>query len=105
LYGCDTWSVTLREEYRFEDVLKTGCWGEYLYLRGRKWQEAGEDCIREIKSDLNSGNANFHTLQNLLSSRLLLINVKIKMYITIILPTVLYGCDTWSVTLREEYTG
>ena len=28
--------------------------------------------------------------------------LKIKMYRTIILPVVLYGCETWSLTLREE---
>jgi hypothetical protein len=30
-------------------------------------------------------------------------NVKVKIYKTIILPVVLYGCETWSVTLREEH--
>ena len=29
-------------------------------------------------------------------------NLKIKIYKTIILPVVLYGCETWSLTLREE---
>ena len=29
-------------------------------------------------------------------------NLKIKIYRTIILPVVLYGCGTWSLTLREE---
>ena len=29
-------------------------------------------------------------------------NIKIKIYRTIILPVVLYGCETWSLTLREE---
>ena len=29
-------------------------------------------------------------------------NLKIKIYRTIILPVVLYGCETWSLTLREE---
>jgi hypothetical protein len=29
--------------------------------------------------------------------------IKIKMYRTIILPVVLYGCETWSLTLREEH--
>ena len=41
-------------------------------------------------------------MQNLLSSRLLSKNLKIKIYKTIILPVVLYGCETWSLTLREE---
>jgi hypothetical protein len=31
-------------------------------------------------------------------------NVKVKIYKTIILPVVLYGCETWSLTLREEHT-
>ena len=29
-------------------------------------------------------------------------NLKIKIYRTIILPVVLYGCETWSLTLQEE---
>ena len=41
-------------------------------------------------------------MQNLLSSRLLSKNLKIKIYRTIILPVVLYGYETWSLTLREE---
>jgi hypothetical protein len=36
-------------------------------------------------------------------SRLLSKNVKITIYKTIILPVVLYGCETWSLTLREEH--
>jgi hypothetical protein len=57
----------------------------------------------EIKRRLNSGNACYHSVQNLLSSRLLSKNIKIKIYKTIILPVVLYGCETWSLTLREEH--
>jgi hypothetical protein len=30
-------------------------------------------------------------------------NLKIKIYKTAILPVVLYGCETWSLTLREEH--
>ena len=40
-------------------------------------------------------------MQNLLSFSLLSKNLNIKIYRTIILP-VLYGCETWSLTLREE---
>jgi hypothetical protein len=51
-----------------------------------------QNCIHEeIKSRLNSGNACYHWVQSLLSSRLLSRNV------------VLYGCETWSLTLREEH--
>jgi len=56
----------------------------------------------EIKSRLKSGNACYHSVQNLLSSSLLSKNLEIKIYRTMILPVVLYGCGTWSLTLREE---
>ena len=56
----------------------------------------------EIKSRLRSGNACCHSVQNLSSSRLLSKNLKIKIYRTIILPVVLNGLETWSLTLREE---
>jgi hypothetical protein len=38
-----------------------------------------------------------------LSSHLISKNLKIKIYKTVILPVVLYGCETWSLTLREEH--
>jgi hypothetical protein len=56
----------------------------------------------EIKRRLNSGNACYHLVQNILSSCLLSKNLKIRIYKTIILP-VLYGCETWSLTLKEEH--
>jgi hypothetical protein len=57
----------------------------------------------EIKRRLNSGNAFYHSVQNLLSSCLLSKNLKIRIYKMIMLPVVLYGCETWSLTLREEH--
>ena len=56
----------------------------------------------EIRSRLKSGNACYHSVQNLLSSSLLSKYLKIKIYRTIILPVVLNGCETWLLTLREE---
>ena len=41
-------------------------------------------------------------ISNLTSSSLLPKNVDIKIHRTIILPVVLYGCENWSLTLREE---
>jgi hypothetical protein len=38
-----------------------------------------------------------------LSSRLLSRNIKIRIYKSIILPVVLYGCETWSLTLKEDH--
>jgi len=55
----------------------------------------------ETKSRLKSGNACYHSVQNLLSFSLLSKNIKIKMYRTVILTVVLYGCETWLLTLRE----
>ena len=55
----------------------------------------------EMKSRLRSGNACYHSVQNLLSSRLLSKNLKMKIHRAIILPVVLYGCETWSLTLGE----
>jgi hypothetical protein len=63
-----------------------------------------QNCLQEeIKSRLNSGNACYYSAQSLLTSCLLSRNVKVKIYKTTILPFVLYGCETWSVTLREEH--
>jgi hypothetical protein len=74
---------------------------KFKYLR---MTVTNQNLIQEqIKRRMNSGNACYHSVQILLSSRLLLINVKIRIYKTIILPVVLYGCETWSLTLREEH--
>ena len=56
----------------------------------------------EIKCRLKLGNACYCSVQNLLSSWLLSKNLKIKICRTIILSVVLYGCETLSLTLREE---
>jgi len=56
----------------------------------------------EIKSKLKSGNACYHSVQILLSSSFLSKNLKIKIYRTIILPVVLFGCETWLLTMKEE---
>jgi hypothetical protein len=48
----------------------------------------------EIKRRLSLGNACYHSVQSLLSSRLLSKNLKMRIYNTIILPVILYGCET-----------
>jgi len=57
----------------------------------------------EIKCRLQTGNACYYWVQNRLSSSLLSKNIKVQIFGTIILPFVLYGCDTWSPTVCEEH--
>ena len=56
----------------------------------------------EIKSRMKSGNACFHSVHNFFSSGLLSKHLKNKIYKTILCLVVLYGCGTWSLTLREN---
>ena len=72
---------------------------EFKYLGTALNQKSIQE---EIKRRIKSGNACYHSVQDLLSSGLLSKHLKIKIYRTIIFPVVLYGCETWSLTLREE---
>ncbi|KAJ4445973.1 hypothetical protein ANN_12659 [Periplaneta americana] len=56
----------------------------------------------EIKRRINMGTAYYYSVEKLLSSSLLSKNLKVRIYKTIILPVLLYGCETWTLTLREE---
>jgi len=56
----------------------------------------------EIKSRLKSGNACYHSVQDLLSSSLLSKYKNNKIYTNISFPLVLYGCETQSLTLSKE---
>jgi hypothetical protein len=58
--------------------------------------------LEEIKGRLKSGNACYHSVQIVLPSSLLSKNLNIKLYRFITVSVVLYGCETWSLTLREE---
>jgi hypothetical protein len=78
----------------FENVAK------FIYLE--KTLTNQNDVHDEIKSRLNSGNSYYHSVQNLLCSRLTSKNLKIKIYKTAILPVVLYGCENWSLILRRN---
>jgi len=73
---------------------------EFKYLGKTLTNE--NSIVEEIKSRLRSRSACYHLVQNLLSSRWLSKNLKMKIYRTIVLPVVLYGCETWSLTLWDE---
>ncbi|KAJ4441804.1 hypothetical protein ANN_11662 [Periplaneta americana] len=61
------------------------------------------DTREEIKRRINMGNACYYSVEKLLSSSLLSKNLKVRIYKTVILPVLLYGCETWTLTLREEH--
>jgi hypothetical protein len=77
-------------------------------LKGGTFQISGNNLREsnyiqeEIRSRLKSGNACYHSVQNLLSSSLLSKNLKVEIYRTIIFLVVFCGCETWSLTLRKE---
>jgi hypothetical protein len=62
-----------------------------------------QNCFyEEISCRLNSGNACYRSVQSFVFLPALR-NVEVKIYKTTILPVVLYGCETWSLPLREEH--
>ena len=81
-------------ENRFEHVEKFKYLGSVI-TRKNEIQE-------EIKARLKAGNACYFSVSTLLRSRILSRNIKLRIYKTIILPTVLYGCETWPLTLKDE---
>ena len=62
-----------------------------------------KDIHEKIKLRINMGNVCYYSLEKILSSHLLSKKMKVNTYKTIILPVVLCGCETWSLTLREEH--
>jgi hypothetical protein len=84
-----------RASRSFEDLAKFRYLGTIL---------TDQNCMhKEIKNRLNLGNACYHSVQSLLSSCLQSRHLKVKIYKTTILPVVLYGCEAWSLTLREDH--
>jgi hypothetical protein len=79
----------------FEGMDSSSIWERAILTNQNSIQE-------EIKSSWKSRNACYHWVLNLLYSSLLSKNTKINDYRTIVLPVVLYGCETRLVTLREE---
>ena len=93
LSTCSCLETRMQDEFTIQGLIT-------LPLRGWKSSNFWEQ--EEIKCRMKSGNACYHSVHNLLSSNLLSQNIKFKIYRTLTLPFVLYGCNIWSVTLREE---
>ncbi|KAJ4433757.1 hypothetical protein ANN_16069 [Periplaneta americana] len=100
LFSGSKWSNILRNgtikvgDLSFEEVEK------FTYLGATVTNV--NDTREEIKRRINMGNACYYSVEKLLSSNLLSKNLKVRIYKTVILPVVLYGCETWTLTLREE---
>jgi hypothetical protein len=104
-----------KTKYMFTSCHQTAGQSNYMRVANKSFEQVSkfkylgatlmdQNCIHEeIRSRLNLGSAGYHAVQNLLSSHLLSRNVKIKIYKTIILPVVLYGCAALSLMLREEH--
>ncbi|KAJ4444030.1 hypothetical protein ANN_05819 [Periplaneta americana] len=61
------------------------------------------DTREEIKHRINMGNACYYSVGKLSLSSLLSKKLEVRIYKTVILPVVLYGCETWTLTLKEKH--
>ena len=87
---------------RFPWITHLSWWSTHLVSQQRKYLADNMASHFRRHSSSKSGSACYHSVQNLLSSSLLSKNVKIEIHRTIIFPVFLYGCETWSPTLRKE---
>jgi hypothetical protein len=109
-YSAFSWVLLLHPPSLQMVTLATCSQTQSVYASFPPWQGPSITSIQNNRQNYNCVYSNFyilrqcakacyHLVQNLLSSRLLSKNVKK----TIILPVVLYGCETWSLTVREEH--
>jgi len=87
-------NIRIRDEV-IEKVNKFKYLGAYVTSKN--------EVAEEINSRLVSGNASFYSVQKLLTSRLISRILKLKIYRTVILSVILYGCESWSTTLADEH--
>ncbi|KAJ4450881.1 hypothetical protein ANN_02314 [Periplaneta americana] len=96
---------------RYQNIVRNGNIkiGDLSFEEVEKFKYLGatvtniNDTREEIKRRINMGNACYYSVEKLLSSSLLSKNLKVRIYKTVILPVLLYGCETWTLTLREEH--
>jgi hypothetical protein len=58
-------------------------------------------CDKEIKTRLGRANATFGRLENIWKSKAISCRIKIRLYNSLVLPTLLYGAETWSMTVAN----
>ncbi|KAJ4427918.1 hypothetical protein ANN_23928 [Periplaneta americana] len=95
---------------RDQDIVRNGTIkiGDLSFEEVEKFKYLGatvtniNDTREEIKRRINKGNACYYSVEKLLSSSLLSKHLNVRIYKTVILPVVLYGCETWTLTLREK---
>ncbi|KAJ4435446.1 hypothetical protein ANN_18061 [Periplaneta americana] len=109
------WTDRIRNEAVLERVGEERVVLKLIMKRKRNWLEVEKfkylgatvtninDTREEIKHRINMGNACYYSVEKYLSSSQLSKNVKVRIYKTVILPVVLYGCETWTLTLRQEH--
>ncbi|KAJ4434652.1 hypothetical protein ANN_23217 [Periplaneta americana] len=112
--GLEVWVNPEKTKYmiisRDQNILRNGTIkiGDLSFEEVEKFKYLGatvtniNNTREEIKRRINMGNACYYSVEKLLSSSLLSKNLKVRIYKTVILPVVLYGCETWTLTLREE---
>ncbi|KAJ4425701.1 hypothetical protein ANN_27897 [Periplaneta americana] len=103
------WEDNIKMDLR-ENIVRNGTIkiGDLSFEEVEKFKYLGatvtnlNDTREEIKRRINMGNACYYSVEKLLSSSLLSKSLKVRIYKTVILPVLLYGCETWTLTLREE---
>lgn len=82
------------EEYRFKRV------NQFKYLGSVITQN--NDILTEISMRLQSSNKCFYGLNKIFRSRAISKNLKVRMYLTLLKPNVLYGAEIWSLIKTRE---
>ncbi|KAJ4442202.1 hypothetical protein ANN_12068 [Periplaneta americana] len=89
------------EEYRATSY-ELSADGLFLLIGYDQQSGTGIQHPPDLSSTTSATGACYYSVEKILSSSLLSKSLKVRIYKTVILPVVLYGCETWTLTLREE---
>jgi hypothetical protein len=82
------------DDYNFEVVQSFKYLGSIINVTN--------DIEEEVKTRIMQGNRCFYALKHLFTSSLVSRNTKLRLFKTIIRPIVMYGCETWSLTQKQD---